>query len=292
MKTQIIQRDPHEPAGPGAGATPPPKRRRNLAASVGGWSARHWKTAVVGWLVFVVASLFLSIQVGTKFIDQNDANVGESRTADRIIHDAGFTVDEKGETIEELGEMVLVQSDTHKPTDAAFRAVVEDVENTLGTFPAATKVRSPYDAGHADLISKDGRSAMVTYSPKGTYEEAILYIDDHRRGHRQGRGSPRGLHRRVGRHVDGEGDRRGDQGRSGEGRPDLDPADDHHPDVRARVARRGLDPAAARRHLGDGRHGPDRDLQPVHRSQREHHGGRPARRSRRRRRLRALLHAS
>ncbi len=40
-------------------------------------------------------------------------------------------------------------------------------------------MRSPYDAGHADLISKDGRSAMVTYSPKGTYEEAILYIDDH-----------------------------------------------------------------------------------------------------------------
>jgi RND superfamily putative drug exporter len=178
MKTRIIQRDPHEPTGPRAGADAP-RRRRNLAASVGGWSARHWKTATFGWLAFVVVSLLLSVQLGTKYIDQNDANVGESRTADRIIHDAGFTVDEKGESIEELGEMVLVQSAAHKPTDAAFRAVVDDVEQTVGTFPEATKVRSPFDAGHADLISKDGHSAMVTYAPKGTYDEAILYIDDH-----------------------------------------------------------------------------------------------------------------
>ena len=51
--------------------------------------------------VVVAISLFLSMQLGTKFIDQNDANVGESRTADRMINDAGFTVDDKGETIEE-----------------------------------------------------------------------------------------------------------------------------------------------------------------------------------------------
>ena len=51
--------------------------------------------------------VFVGMQVGTKQIKQNDTNVGESHTADKIISDAGFTVDKKGETIEEQTEMVL-----------------------------------------------------------------------------------------------------------------------------------------------------------------------------------------
>ena len=106
----------------------PLKESKAFAARMGRWSANHWKTAVFGWLAFVVASLFLSMQLVTKEIDQNDANVGESRTADRILDKAGFTVNEKGETIEDLGEMVLIQSKTLTTDDAAFRAVVKDVE--------------------------------------------------------------------------------------------------------------------------------------------------------------------
>jgi RND superfamily putative drug exporter len=40
-----------------------------------------------------------------------------------------------------------------------------------------TNLRSPLDPGEADLISKDGRSAMIQFTPTGTYEEAGLYID-------------------------------------------------------------------------------------------------------------------
>ena len=52
------------------------------------------------------------MQVGTKEIKQTDATVGESRTADKIISDAGFAVDKNGESTEELGEMVIIQSKT------------------------------------------------------------------------------------------------------------------------------------------------------------------------------------
>ena len=74
------------------------------------------------------------MQVGTKQIKQTDATVGESRTADRIISDAGFAVDKNGESTEELGEMVLLQSKTltaktrpstprsSTPTDAPLRS--------------------------------------------------------------------------------------------------------------------------------------------------------------------------
>src|SRR6266487_1419735 len=36
----------------------PLKRSNNIAARMGRWSASHWKTAVFGWLAFVVAAIF------------------------------------------------------------------------------------------------------------------------------------------------------------------------------------------------------------------------------------------
>jgi uncharacterized membrane protein YdfJ with MMPL/SSD domain len=181
MRTRIIQDDPNEPTGgglkpPGSGRTGH-QRPKGLAARMGHWSASHWKTAVFGWLAFVVASVFLSIQFGTTYIDQNDANVGESRTADRIIDEAGFTVDASGETIEEQTEMVLLQSKTLTVKDPAFKAAIADTVKTLEAFPKVRKLQSPLDAGHADLVSKDGHSALVQFTPNGTYEDVVLYID-------------------------------------------------------------------------------------------------------------------
>ena len=37
----------------------PLKHSNNLAARMGRWSANHWKTAVFGWLAFVIASVFI-----------------------------------------------------------------------------------------------------------------------------------------------------------------------------------------------------------------------------------------
>jgi uncharacterized membrane protein YdfJ with MMPL/SSD domain len=155
----------------------PLKHSKGLAARMGRWSANHWKTAVFGWLAFVVASVFLGIQLGTTFIDERDANVGESRTADQMIERAGFTVDANGESIEEQGEMVLLQSKTLTVEDPAFRAAIDDAVRTVRSFPEAQKVQSPLDPAHSGLVSEDGHSAMVQFTPEGTYEEAILYID-------------------------------------------------------------------------------------------------------------------
>ena len=83
----------------------PLKQSTNIAARMGRWSAKHRKTAIFGWLAFVVASFAIGTAVGMKTIDQNDVNVGESRKADHIIHDAGFKLDEQM-------EYVLVQSPT------------------------------------------------------------------------------------------------------------------------------------------------------------------------------------
>ena len=149
----------------------PLKRSNNLAARMGRWSASHWKTAVFGWLAFVVASVVIGGQVGTKYLEDNDLAVGEAATATKMI-EAGFP-----QAADEQGEIVLIQSKTLKADDPAFKAVIEDVARTVSGFPEARKIDTPLDAGHADLVSDDGRSAMVQYQPVGTYEEAALYID-------------------------------------------------------------------------------------------------------------------
>ena len=132
----------------------PLKHSNNFAARMGRWSANHWKTAVFGWLAFVVASFVIGTAVGTKYLETSDTNVGEARQADKII-EAGFP-----QTNDEMGEIVLIQSKTLNASDPAFRAVITDVTKTLDAFPQVTKLDSPLEAGHADLVSKDGRSAM------------------------------------------------------------------------------------------------------------------------------------
>jgi uncharacterized membrane protein YdfJ with MMPL/SSD domain len=150
----------------------PLKHSNNLAARMGRWSANHWKTAVFGWLAFVIASVFIGGAVGTKYLDESDNAVGEAARATKMI-EAGFP-----EVEDEQSEIVLVQSKTHTTNEAEFKAAIAAVEKTLGGFSQAREVESPLQHGHADLVSTDGRSAIVQYKPVGDYEEAALYIDE------------------------------------------------------------------------------------------------------------------
>ncbi|MBA3476178.1 MAG: MMPL family transporter, partial [Actinobacteria bacterium] len=147
------------------------KHSTNVAARMGRWSANHWKTAVFGWLAFVAASVFLGGALGTKYLEDGDLAVGEAGRATKII-DAGFPTKS-----DEQGEIVLIQSTSLTADDPAFKAAIEDVAATLDAFPQVRKLDTPLEAGHEDLISADRHSAIVQFSPKGTYEETILYIE-------------------------------------------------------------------------------------------------------------------
>ena len=107
----------------------PLKRSNNIAARMGRWSASHWKTAVFGWLAFVIAAVMVGNFVGTKNIDTADANVGQAHKADQILKQAFPQVDPQT-------ELVLVQSPSKTIQDPAFRATVKDVENTIAGNPA------------------------------------------------------------------------------------------------------------------------------------------------------------
>src|SRR5205814_8486972 len=151
----------------------PLKKSNNIAARMGRWSANHWKTAVFGWLAFVVASLFIGNLVGTKQIDNSDANVGQAQKADQILKQAGFA-DQNVQA-----EFVLVQSKTLTADAPAFRAVVNDVVRTVGSHTTIEKLQSPYDPGHADQVAKDRHTVQISWPMTGDQNLAQKNFDAH-----------------------------------------------------------------------------------------------------------------
>ena len=148
----------------------PLKSSNNIAARMGRWSASHWKTAVFGWLAFVVASLAIGMTVGTKQLKIEDANVGQAHKADKLLQQ-GFPQSDP------QTEFVLVQSTTRTVDDPAFRATVADVVRQVKGDAATKNFKSPFDKGNGDQISKDRRTAIVTWNMKGTTDQAQKRID-------------------------------------------------------------------------------------------------------------------
>src|SRR5436189_1765916 len=150
----------------------PSTRSYNLAARMGRWSASHWKTAVFGWLAFVVAALAIGNHVGTKQIDMQDANVGQSHKADQILKQ-GFPQAKA----DPQKEFVLVQSSTRTVNDPKFRATVNDVVGAVKGNPAIKNLKSPLDPKNRDQVSTNRRTAIVTWNMKGTPDAAKTKID-------------------------------------------------------------------------------------------------------------------
>jgi hypothetical protein len=99
----------------------PLKHSNNIAARMGRWSASHWKTAVFGWLAFVVVAFGIATQLPMKTISKQDQNVGQAHRADDIFKKSGF-----GQTDSQT-EFVLIQSKTLTVGSSAFRAAIADV---------------------------------------------------------------------------------------------------------------------------------------------------------------------
>jgi len=172
MKTRVIQDDPAPKRHKSQDlASAQMQRAMNIAGRMGGWSARHWKTAVFGWLACVIVLFaFGNMVVGFKQLDINDAGVGQSHKADQVLKDA---FPERAPQT----ELVLVQSTTRTVDDPAFRATVAAVIGSVKSSPAIKSLDSPYDPRHSSLISDDRHAAMVQFELKGDSDRAQKNID-------------------------------------------------------------------------------------------------------------------
>src|SRR5215469_197390 len=144
-----------EAQGPSPGRA---KTRGPLVERIAGWSVRHRKTAVIGWLVLVAVAIAVGNMLGTKNLPSYDP--GQAGRAERVLNQPGV--------VQRPSESVLIQARAGTATVAsdpqlrqATRAVVTALARLHGV---AQDVRSPFDPGGRGLISADGRSALVTFT--------------------------------------------------------------------------------------------------------------------------------
>ena len=135
---------------------------RNLAARAGRWSAAHRKTAIFGWLAFVVVAIVLGGALGTKNLSDSDTDIGSSGRADAA---------ERAAFPDGQGESVLVQSTTKTVDDAAFKAAIADVKKRIAAQPGVR------DAGKTIDVSKDKHSALVDFTIDGDDDLADKRVD-------------------------------------------------------------------------------------------------------------------
>ncbi len=138
-------------------------QRSNIAARAGRWSAQHRRTAILGWLAFVIAAIALGSATGTKQISQDSNGVGESGRAQQILHD---------KFPQRASEQVLIQSSTLTTHDAQFAAAIRDVVGRLSAVHTVQNVRSPLSPGDRGAISRDGHSALVQFEITGKGDNA------------------------------------------------------------------------------------------------------------------------
>lgn len=127
--------------------------RLGLAAAMGGWSARHRRTAVAGWLLFVVLAAWLGGLAGSVKLGDAEQMPGEVARAQQILDDAGIK--------SPAGESVIIQSTTLTTADPAFRSAVGEVLGAVGRTGLTSGARSPYQSG---AVSADKHAALVQFT--------------------------------------------------------------------------------------------------------------------------------
>jgi RND superfamily putative drug exporter len=131
---------------------------------MGHWSARHRKIAIWGWLGAVVLAFVVGNMVGTKNLKPEDTGVGESGRVDKILGDEFETP---------AGERIMIQSPTLKASSPQFKAVVNDVVSRFQGMKNVSDVQSPLQEGNNNLISEDGRTALVDLEIAGDPDDAV-----------------------------------------------------------------------------------------------------------------------
>jgi putative drug exporter of the RND superfamily len=162
-------------------------RRGPLVERIAGWSARHAKTAVVGWFALVGVAFLAGQLLGTQSLPQYDP--GQTGTAEQALHRLNITTPPT--------ESVLIQasgpgaaSRTYA-SDPQIRQAVDSVAAALRKLPAAAadiraaeskppgsdpagqgRAAASETASTAGLLSADGRSALVTFQVPGPHGRA------------------------------------------------------------------------------------------------------------------------
>ena len=159
-----IARDDHDQSR--QRARPPAVER------IAGWSIRHRKTAVLGWLVLVAVLFAAGHALGTKSVPSYDP--GQSGQAEGTLHSL------TGNSASPPAESVLIRARSAGATfasDPQMRQAARQVAAALRALPrSAADIRSPLGSGGTALVSAGGRSALVTFTVPGNPDDATSAV--------------------------------------------------------------------------------------------------------------------
>ncbi|MFI7241074.1 MMPL family transporter [Streptomyces qinglanensis] len=140
---------------PGGAARPSP---RGAAARLADWSVRHRRSAVIGWLLFVVLATALGGMAGLTEPTDSEQSVRDSARATAILEDAGID--------EPPAESVMVTS----PDKGGWRATADEVARAVRATGEVEHVREPVPAA-------DDRAGLIGFRMRdetdGADEEPI-----------------------------------------------------------------------------------------------------------------------
>ena len=136
--------------------------RAPIVERVAGWSARHRKTAVFGWLLLVVVAVAVGHQLGTSNVNSYDP--GQAGRAERVL--------DRPVVQQPAAESVLVQGRSAGQTyasDPEMRQAVREVVAALRALPgSAAGIQSPLTSpGLVSASPGKPGSALVTFNVAG-----------------------------------------------------------------------------------------------------------------------------
>src|SRR4051794_30633929 len=140
---------------------------KGLAARLGGWSARHKKTVLVGWFVFVALAVMVSSFIPANKLTKADQFTGESGRAEKTL-ESSFP--------KPATEMVLIHSATLTTDDRAFERGIATATAAFDRIPLVEHLRAPGLGASAGLVSKDRHTAMIQFTIKGDFDTASKRI--------------------------------------------------------------------------------------------------------------------
>ena len=143
---------------------------RNIAARAGRWSARHRKTAILGWITFVVLAFMVGGKVGMVTLEQDQAGVGDSGKASKIV---------SGAFPDKHEESVLIQSKGLSTELARVPRGRSRRREAARGDQGCEGLHGPYDQKDPSAISGDGHSVLVSFEiPGDPTDEAVTATVD------------------------------------------------------------------------------------------------------------------
>jgi RND superfamily putative drug exporter len=137
----------------------------NLTLRAARWSAAHRWKAVLGWLFFVVVAFAIGSTVGVVNMTTADNAIGDSGQADR-------TLAREFPSQRSLEDMLIQSRTGAQLSPVELRSAVDDLVARLSRTPSVASIRSPLAAANAEQISKDRKSALVTFQITGNPDTA------------------------------------------------------------------------------------------------------------------------